>query len=294
VLFSALTAFAGALALSRLPEFAHPLFASQRFRRVTTDGFFISIEASDPEFDVQATQRLLESVGATAVEVCREPAEGRTVPRPIFWGLAVAGALAVLPPLVIASYRSMPKRQPRIHPVLDMDFQPKYQAQAASPLFLDGRAMRPPVAGTVARGRLEDDDALYRGRVPGREEEWVTSFPVPVTDELVRRGRERFDVYCATCHGLTGEGDGPTSLRAQERGEEKWVPPLSLHVDSVREQPVGQLYHSITNGVRTMPAYGSQIPVADRWAIVLYVRALQRSRNAGLEDVPPELRDRIR
>ena len=294
VLFAALAAFGGALVLNELPRFAHPLFTIRRFRRATTDGFFISIEASDPKFEPEAARQLLESVGATAVEVCHETVEGRQVPVGIYWALAVVVALSLLPPLGIAWYRSVPKRKPRIHPILDMDSQPKLKAQAASRLFADGRAARPPVTGTIAVGELEEDDGYYRGKRPDQPDQWIGVFPVPVTMELVRRGQQRFDIYCATCHGLTGEGDGPTSQRALKRGEEKWVPPLSLHVDSVREQPVGQLFHSITNGVRNMPAYGSQVPVDDRWAIVLYLRALQRSRSAGLDDVPLEMRDKLR
>ncbi len=294
VLFSALAAFGGALALNRLPQFSHPLFRSDCFQRASTDGFFISVDAGDPNFDESRTRELLESLGAAAVEVYREPVGGRVIPGRLYWGLAVLLAMSLLPPLGIAWYRSVPKRQPRIHPIQDMDFQPKFKAQAANPFFEDGRAMRLPIARTVALGQLEEDDALARGKVPGTADQWIATFPLPVDMELVERGRERFKIFCAPCHGLVGEGDGMVSGRAMKRDEEKWVPPLSLHVDSVREQPVGQIFHSITGGVRTMPAYGSQIPVEDRWAIVLYVRALQRSQHASPEDVPPEMKDQVR
>ena len=110
----------------------------------------------------------------------------------------------------------------------------------------------------------------------------------------MKRGKERFDVFCAPCHGLAGNGDGLVAKRADRLQEGTWTPPSSLHTDLVRSRPDGQLYNSIANGVRTMPAYGSQIPVPDRWAIVAYVRALQRSSNARVADVPAELRSQLR
>lgn len=107
------------------------------------------------------------------------------------------------------------------------------------------------------------------------------------------RGQQRYNIYCATCHGLSGEGNGLIALRAQQLEQPTWVPPTSLHTEYVRQQPVGKLFHVITHGVRKMPAYGSQIPPEDRWAIVLYVRALQRSRAASLQDVPEDVRPNL-
>jgi mono/diheme cytochrome c family protein len=110
----------------------------------------------------------------------------------------------------------------------------------------------------------------------------------------MQRGRQRYEVYCAACHGLTGEGNGLTALRAMELQQPTWIPPTSLHVEPVVQQPVGQLFQTISYGVRKMPAYQYQIPPEDRWAIVLYVRALQRSQNATLSDVPQELQNSLR
>jgi mono/diheme cytochrome c family protein len=187
----------------------------------------------------------------------------------------------------------VPKSLPRIHPILDMDLQPKYLPQGASPLFSDGRAMRPPVPGTVAQGQLETDDHFYRGQQGGK---FATTFPMPVTAALMERGQERFNVYCAVCHGLMGDGGASsvTSARAIRREDKGWVPPLSLHGATIREQPVGEIFNTITNGIRTMPAYASQIPPADRWAIILYVRALQRSQDATIKDVPEDFRRQLR
>jgi len=313
VLFSALAAFGGALGLNRLPQFRHPVFSSKRFRRATTDGFFLSIEAADPRFDPAATLALLESLGPTAVEPCCDPAEARKVPAALCWAVAIGLVLAVLPPLWIARARMTTSDQPRIHLIQDMDFQPRYQSQAASPLFEDGRAMRPVIRGTIADGQLDADEHLDRGRSGAG---WAASFPIPITRENLARGRGRFDVYCAPCHGLTGgatpddlkrEGRpdkllayGPVALRAMERiegeqpGYNLWVMPRSLHEPSVVTQPAGQLFNTITRGLSTMPSYEAQVPVEDRWRIVLYVRALQRSRNSRVENVPEALRSELK
>lgn len=132
-----------------------------------------------------------------------------------------------------------------------------------------------------------EDDHLHRGKANGQ---WAGSFPMPVTIEMMMRGRERYGIYCTPCHGLTGEGDGIVAIRADRLQEGTWVPPASFHTEPNRARPVGYIYNVIANGVRNMPAYGSQISVEDRWAIVAYVRALQRSRNARLDDVPADKR----
>jgi mono/diheme cytochrome c family protein len=293
VLLSAFGTFASVFLLNLLPQFWHWTFAGRAFQRVTSDGFFLSIEANDPKFDSAETTRLLESLGAKSVEVCWDAALKRTIPSTLYWTIAVVAVLALFPPLLIARYRSIPHLQPRFHPIQDMDFQPKYLPQAASPLWADGRTMRPPVPGTVAQGQLDLDDHFYRGQIAGQ---WATTFPMPITPALAERGQERFDIYCAVCHGWLGDGgtSSITSARAVRREDKKWVPPLSLHGSSVRAQPVGQTFHTITNGIRTMPAYASQISEEDRWAIILYVRALQRSQHATLEDVPADLRPQLR
>ena len=207
------------------------------------------------------------------------------MPKAIIYITLILITAAAVPPALIAQARAVHSSKPRIHFVQDMDNQPRYEAQHANPLFADGRAMRPPVAGAVARGQLGADDHFERGIVA---DQWAVNFParVPVTMELMQRGRERFGIYCQPCHGAAGYGDGMVNVRAMEllnlgTNGTVWVQPKSIHDDDVREQPVGQIFNNITNGVRTMPPYGPQIPVADRWAIVAYVRALQRSQNAA-------------
>jgi hypothetical protein len=266
------------------------LLASSKFTRVTTDAFFIGVEAADPKFNEAEAGRLLQSLGALSIEPYHAPAGGRKLPWILVAGAVVVVSAALLPPLLVAKTLSAQSPSRRAHPVLDMDFQPKYLPQQASGLFADGRAMRPPVSGTVAADRVVDDDHLLLGRTDDKP---ATTFPITVTLELMKRGQSRYNIYCAPCHGLAGDGDGIVSEKAFEREEPKWVRPFSLYSQSVVEMPVGQLYQTISTGVRTMPGYASQIAVEDRWAIAAYVRALQRSRNATLEDVPEELRDHL-
>ena len=290
VLLSALAAFFGMLGLNRLPQFYNWLFRSARFRRVTTDGFFISIDKADPKFDPEGTARLLQDAGASQTEVIAEPDAPALIPKPFLVGALVLATLALIPASLAVRARFTKSEKTRIHLIPDMDFQPKYKAQAASPLFSDGRAMRSPVAGTVARGDLRADEAFYLGKQDG---EWVKSLPVPATQALMMRGMERFDIYCATCHGASGYGDGLIARRAESLQQGTWVPPTSLHEKRIREQADGELYNVIANGVRTMPAYASQIEPEERWAIVLYLRALQRSQNASIDDVPSEVRSSL-
>ncbi len=205
--------------------------------------------------------------------------------------VAILIPIALLPPLLIAKARITRSEKPRIHLVPDMDNQPRFETQTRNRLFADRRAMRPPVEGAVARDRPEANEALRRGKVG---ETWVTEYPLPVTRELIERGRERYDVFCAACHGLAGEGNGPTAIRAQGLQEGTWVPPTSFHTETMYKREVGHLYNTIANGIRKMPAYGPQIPPEDRWAIVLYMRALQRSQRARVDDVPPDQRNRLR
>jgi len=212
------------------------------------------------------------------------------IPKGIIYVTLILVVAAILPVLFIVRARTVPSAKPAVHLIPDMDAQPRFDAQEANALFADGRSMRPILAGTIARGELHSDDALYRGKVG---EEWVTEFPFPVTRELMIRGRERYDILCAPCHGLAGKGDGMVARRADELQEGSWTPPSSLHDELVRGRPVGHIYNTISQGIRNMPSYGSQTSVEDRWAIVAYVRALQRSQHASTADLPDDLRSRF-
>ena len=204
-------------------------------------------------------------------------------------------AIGSIPFALAAMARAVPSSHTRIHIMQDMDNQPKFRAQHANPLFADGRAMRPVVAGTVAQGQLEADDHYNRGVV---DNDWATTFPpqVQVNLDLVYRGQDRFNIYCTPCHGYAGYGDGMINQRAMDLvnlglNGTTWVQPKNMHEQMIREQPVGQTFNTITNGVRNMSGYAAQIPTEDRWAIVAYVKALQRSQAADLNDLPPDQRN---
>lgn len=166
----------------------------------------------------------------------------------------------------------------------DMHDQPKYTAYKPSNFFADGRSARPVVEGTVAQGHLNEDELLHAGKVGGQP---ATLFPFAVDEALMRRGRERYDIFCSPCHGLAGEGDGMVVQRGYRR-------PPSFHVDRLREAPPGHLYDVITSGFGAMPDYAAQIPVRDRWAIVAYMRALQLSQNAYGPELSPEAQGRLK
>ncbi len=220
--------------------------------------------------------------------------DGGTGLRPPRWILLVTIILVVASWVPFALiYRSRAARHPYSRSLIlpDMVKQPKYRPQRVNAAFADERADRRPVEGTVAQGEAMTDDRFYRGRENGA---WVTAFPIPVTESVMRRGRERYGIYCSPCHGLAGDGDGIVAKRAERLQEGTWVPPSSLHDPRLLAMPIGQLFNTITNGVRNMPPYGPQIPEADRWAIVAYVRALQLSRHATIEDVPPDARGSLR
>ena len=165
----------------------------------------------------------------------------------------------------------------------DMHDQPRYDPMREAPFFTDSRSARPMVEGTVARGHLRDDELLNTGMANGQP---AAVFPFPVDARVMARGRERFDVFCSPCHGRTGQGDGMVVLRGYRR-------PPSMHTDRLRSAPAGHFFDVITNGFGAMPDYATQVRAEDRWAIVAYVRALQLSGHATLNDVPPSERDRI-
>jgi hypothetical protein len=165
----------------------------------------------------------------------------------------------------------------------DMHDQPRYEPLQESDFFGDQRSARPLVEGTVARGHLDDDEQLYTGMVDGDP---APTFPFEVTAEVLARGRERFEIFCTPCHGRTGWGDGMVVRRGFKR-------PPSFHEERLRNEPPGYFFGVITQGFGAMSSYAAQVPVRDRWAIIAYLRALQLSQHATLEDVPPEARAKL-
>lgn len=158
----------------------------------------------------------------------------------------------------------------------DMHNQPKYKPLRISHFYADQRSARPIVEGTVARGQLDADSYYYTGKVDGK---LATEFPFPITQQVLNRGQERYNIYCSPCHSEIGDGNG----MIVQRGFKK---PPSYHTDRLRNAPVGHFFDVITNGFGAMGDYSSQIPVHDRWAIVAYIRALQYSQNATRADLP--------
>lgn len=187
-------------------------------------------------------------------------------------------------------FQGKPSEHPPIHINPNMDKQERYRPQGTSAFFVDKAAMRLPVAGAVARGELREDDAYYRGI--DADGDTLRKMPVQVTLSLLKRGQERYTIYCSPCHGAVGDGKGIVIAREMlppPRG--LLPPPPSFHSDLLRNYTDGHIFKVISNGVRNMPAYGRQVSVDDRWAIVAYVRALQRSQNARREDLPPGIRE---
>lgn len=200
--------------------------------------------------------------------------------------------LALTLAVALGGCRGMKSEKPPIHPNLNMDYVQRFEAQEANPLFEDGAAMRTPVAGTVARGQLKttDNAPFEYGRTA--DGAYVADIPVPVTSDLLERGQERYNIYCTVCHGYAGDGRGIVAVGNGGQGYGFAVP--SYHTDALRARPDGYIYDVIQNGVNTMPSYGHEIAPDDRWAVVAYIRALQRSQNASSADVPQAERDRLR
>ncbi len=158
----------------------------------------------------------------------------------------------------------------------DMHDAPRYEPLEASSFFADGRGSRMLVANTVARGMLREDDHLYQGKIGG---ELTDIFPMPVTADVMERGQERFNVFCSPCHGRTGQGNGMVVQRG-------FRTPPSYHEARLRDAPAGYFFDVMTHGFGAMSDYSSQVSVSDRWAIAAYIRALQRSQQATIDDVP--------
>jgi len=192
----------------------------------------------------------------------------------------------------VMGFRGLPSTRPPIEVFPDMDHQAKYKPQAESKFFADGRADRPLPAGTVPYGRsaevadpafLKADDVHYAGKNP--DGSFLRGFPadLAVNEALVRRGQNRFEIYCLPCHGKMGDGQGITKSYGMATTP-------TYHDDRIRNMPEGEIFNTITNGKNTMFPYADKLSPDDRWAVVAYVRALQRASHASIDDVPPDQR----
>ncbi|NIR50804.1 cytochrome c [candidate division KSB1 bacterium] len=165
----------------------------------------------------------------------------------------------------------------------DMHDQPRLDPLEMNEFFADKRASRQLVEGTVPRGHLKIDHHFYTGKVDG---ELVKTFPFPVTKEVLLRGQERYNIFCSPCHDKTGSGQGMIVQRG-------FRAPPSYHIPRLRQEPVGHIFDVITNGLGAMYDYSDKIPPRDRWAVVAYVRVLQLSQHASMEDVPEEIQQQL-
>ena len=382
VLFSSFGAFFGMWALNGLPKFSNPVFTDPRFDRVTDDRFFLYIDSKDEQFQRADVEKILGDTETDYVQTVVEDDSSDKVPKPFFmmWGIVVG--VSIIPLLVVLKMRVSHSSQPRFHVFYDMDFSPAKDAQQYSSLFRDGRAMRPDVPGTVARGEMQADldfmtgidmsalsvidrpraerlvrrfNPLYQVEVPSAQETkpeeksaveksaeqksaeqkagdgdgsqddktgvdpadddpgetepeqpaavpsvmdttpWLDKNPLVLDEKTLAAGRKNFGIYCSVCHGMSGYGNGLVNERARKIGAQTWVQPSSLHQDTLApdKYPDGKLFSTISNGIRKMPGYSGQIKTRDRWAIVAYVRALQLSQNASIDQIDEAQREAI-
>lgn len=228
------------------------------------------------------------------------------MPMWMFSGILILLAALTIPPAMVFRSRFMTMPVPRIHIFQDMDNQAKYKAQSESPVFADGRTARPKIPGTVALGKLQDDDHFERGYTltPAADKTYTTNFfadfpaQIQLTREFLERGQQRYNIYCVNCHGYDGSGNGSVHVRADQLAQAgtpgmAWVQPSNLHTKQIIERPSGHLYNTINVGIRNMAGYGHAIPAQDRWAIVAYIRALQLSQHAPASIVPADKRAQL-
>lgn len=165
----------------------------------------------------------------------------------------------------------------------DMQDEPKYKPLAESDFFSDHRSARPMVEGTVARGHLRIDEARYTGKIDGND---IDEFPIPITKADIVRGQERFNIYCTPCHSRIGDGNGMIVLRGYRQA-------ASFYSDKLMKAPIGHFFDVITNGFGAMPSYASRVEPDDRWRIAAYIRALELSETANINDVPQDQRQNM-
>jgi mono/diheme cytochrome c family protein len=165
-----------------------------------------------------------------------------------------------------------------------MELQQRYKPYAPSDFFADGRSMRPPPDGAIPRDHVVGEPAFTTGLVGGKP---VEKIPVPLSIELLELGRKRFDITCAACHGLLGDGNSVVAAQMALR------PPASLLSPRIRTMPVGTIFETISEGYGVMPGYAAEVPIRERWATIAYLRALELSQDAPVDAVPNDVKDRL-
>jgi mono/diheme cytochrome c family protein len=291
VLVAGITAFVGMIGLNKLFQYYHPLDSTRTFKRVTDDRYALVIDADDPNFRLKGTGDLLTGAGATELEPCYETYQPADPPR-LFWQIIVVLMFIGLIPAAVV-FRSIftVTDAPPLRIDNGMAYQEKFKGQYPNTFFAattDNAANnRQPLSGTVGF-QSTFDEHFHTGKVNGQ---FVTSPPKQIRDRLANeadakalldRGQRQFTIYCAQCHGIAGYGDGMIHRVADERARQGqlslWVPPKSFHDPLIASKPDGEFFDTITNGKNKMWGYGYRIPPEDRWAIILYVRALYRSQ----------------
>jgi mono/diheme cytochrome c family protein len=190
--------------------------------------------------------------------------------------------LVVVGVVSIAGFRGSISRQPPLEVFPDMKRQPKLRPQKPDDFFANQTTSQLPVPGTIAQDAPYEDLPVNTGRVPGTTN-WIETVPIPITAELLARGRERFTIFCSPCHSAAGDGNGITTKYGMLKAG-------NFHEPRVVRLADGEIFNTITKGKNQMPSYGAQVPESDRWAIIAYVRALQRARLGTPGDVPAEMR----
>lgn len=270
VLFAAFTAGLGMLLLlNRLPFFRHPMLRAKSMPDISRDKFALAVEADSGTVDVEKISALLRNSGAVSVEVVEAPpAHGPASPR-FFFGVLFAIAISCCV-AGYATYWAM-KLFPKAIPMAHMLDQPRLGPQERNAFFADGSGMRMPVEGTVSRLSIpytvdEQEDAAALGN------------PLPRTGTVLIRGRQLFNDYCSVCHGVLG--DGRTTLTAAYEAK-----PTNLLSKNIVELTDGSIYHVLMEGKNSMPSYSADLSQDERWAVLHYVRVLQRALDAKDEDV---------
>ncbi len=256
----------------KFPNNAHPLHDTPYMKSVSADKYGLCIEATDPKFEIGTAKDFLRHAGGKHITTISFVPEDMEHSLRLF-DTRFLGVLAVTVLAVSAVTYGVLNHALSLPPFDWMMEQPKLKAQMPSELFTDGKGMRVPVAGTVARGFLP---YAFKGK-PGEAGKYLVN-PLLPTREVLERGKAKYLTFCSPCHGNVGEGDS--------RLQGQFPNPPTLHSDKARAWRDGNIYHVITDGQNIMPSYASQIPQDDRWAIVHYVRVLQRAHNAKESDLP--------
>lgn len=269
VLFATFTAGLGMLLLlNKLPFFGHPILGSKAIKGITRDRFALALEAA-PELDAEAAKAAMMEAGATEIEVLlAPPREPFLTSDFILRTLGGIGAACLVSGFVM--YWAI-KLFPVLPPMSHMQDQPRLSAQQGNAFFQDGRGMRMPVAGTVARGHLPLGAA-------SQDEAASLPNPLPRSKEVFALGKAAFTDRCAVCHGAVGNGMGSLTVAYGAK-------PANLQAQTFRDYPDGKIYWVIVNGKNAMPGHAADLSEEQRWAVVHYVRALQRAQNAKDEDM---------